>query len=87
MHNKSLSKVIVISLIIGIILILVGLVIGGGNADAPVTEFQNATSTTESLKLINDESGVRNDMDAYINATDSVPNPNDFNDSYSDLNQ
>jgi len=78
---------LVIAVIVGIILILIGLVVGSDSADAPVTDFNDATSTAESLELINDESGVRSDMDAYINAADSVPGPNDFNDSYSDLNQ
>ena len=50
-------------------------------------QSSNATTSTESLRKISNSSDVESDLDLYIESTETMPNPNDFNDSYSDLNR
>jgi hypothetical protein len=45
----------------------------------------SATSSIESLNKISEQSDLETDLDLYIESTEIMPNPNDFNDSYSDL--
>ena len=51
------------------------------------TTTSSATTSVESLNKISGSSDVKSDLDVYIESTETMPNPNDFNDSYSDLNR
>ncbi len=84
--NSGLIKIIVGIVVFVIILIVLGFVLRSP-ANAPETVNDETSSFDNvSITTINSTSTVESDMDAYINAKSSN-NPNDFNDSYSDLNQ
>ncbi len=94
MHSSQLTRIIIIG--IGTVLIVLGVgAIFNANDEVPeeVQRVQeratstNATTSVEALNKISDSSDVENDLDVYIESTKTMPNPNDFNDSYGDLNR
>jgi len=82
MHKRNVIIVIVLLAIIGI----AGIALTTSAAD-PVPITPEAPSGEGSLNLFSTSTPVREDMEAYLRSGGSVPDPNDFNDSYSDLNQ
>ena len=84
--NKAVWKVVITVIIIILILLVIGAAISGSRVNAPTAEdVDNQNGGDGTITVITSTSSVESDMDAYINASSSV-NPNDFNDSYSDLN-
>ena len=98
MKTLSIFKLVVAIIIATVVIIGFSFFFHSKSAGAPVPAqtnlpqntdqaMMNDTQATSSLNKITTTSKVSADMDAYINSSNSVSNPNDFNDSYSDLNQ
>lgn len=101
-HHRVI-RIIVAGIIIVVIALAVGFLVNSKTASAPtpISKQNNVenpeqevgqvptqeTQASSSLNKINATSKVNADIDAYLNSSNSVSNPNDFNDSYSDLNQ
>ena len=101
-HHRAI-RIIVAGIIIIVIAIAVGFLLNSKTASAPIPVSENSklqntnqnvdqasttdTQASSSLNKITSTSKVSSDIDAYLNSSNSVSNPNDFNDSYSDLNQ
>ncbi len=89
--NNGLMKTVIITAVLAAVLIIIGMMMSS-RANAPIFHDPMNPNTAEGngqaeLDRINASSSVDSDMDAYLKASNSVPNPNDFNDSYSDINQ
>ena len=50
------------------------------------TKNSTTTSSGQTLNKITTSSNLESDFDAYINSTGDLPDSNQYNDSYSDLN-
>jgi FtsZ-interacting cell division protein ZipA len=88
--NKTILKIVIIIAFIAVILLIIGLALSRGEEgmERPRDDRGSMNSEgREDLDRINESSRVDEDMDAYIRASDNPSNPNDFNDSYSDLNR
>jgi len=58
------------------------------NTNQNVGQFSvTSIQASSSLSKITATSKVNADIDTYLNSTTNVATPNDFNDSYADLNQ
>ncbi len=89
--HKALMKIIVFAAIICSALLLVGWMVGS-TAHAPTDREKTDDVASEEqgdsrVKTITASSSLEADMDAYLESSDSAPNPGEFNDSYSDLNR
>jgi len=93
--RSQLTQIIIIGISTVLIVLAVGAVFNASN-EVPeelqqrVQERSTTTSATTSVETLNKISGssdVESDLDVYIQSTETMPNPNDFNDSYSDLNR
>lgn len=87
---SGLIKVSTFLAIIVVILIVAGFVVTFSASSPVATELIVSNSVggeRGNLDEISTSTPVQSDLDAYIRASESMPNPNDFNDSYSDLNQ
>ena len=101
-HHRVI-RIIVAGIIVIVIAMAVGFLLNSKTVSAPIPVSENnnlqnsnqnvdqfsvtETQASSSLNKITNTSKVSSDIDAYINSSNSVSNPNDFNDSYSDLNQ
>lgn len=99
-QDHRLLKIIIVGASVIAIVAVVGFIVSTKSTFAPTNEdvvVENATTTEDasanaaaassSLNKVSPSSSLDSDFDAYLNSEGSVPNPNDFNDSYSDLNQ
>jgi hypothetical protein len=98
MQNRSTVKII---LVIVLIILIVGAIVFAMKSQPANSNFVppaspsgagmddlNASSTgNTNLNKISASSSVSSDMSAYLKASSETPSPNDFNDSYSDINQ
>lgn len=86
--NKPLLKTISIVVIIVAIIFIVGFTLVSSR-DGGMSDSQQAASyraNQEAMKAITASSSVEADMDSYLKSSNNVPDSNEFNDSYSDLN-
>jgi hypothetical protein len=94
MRTNTLTRYMVVG-IVGVLVVLGFNAVFSTNDAVPeqiqqrVQEEQAPTATTsvETLNKISGSSDVESDLEVYIQSTETMPNPNDFNDSYSDLNR
>lgn len=94
MHTAQLTRIIVVGIVAVFIVLGFSAIFNSGD-EVPEQVQQRvqedfaptATTSVESLNKISGSSDVKSDLDVYIESTETMPNPNDFNDSYSDLNR
>jgi hypothetical protein len=87
--NNIILKIVIIVALIALVLFVIGFGLSALRPELePVPSQGDVPVTTGSdLETISATSSVDSDMDAYLKASNNPSNPNDFNDSYSDLNQ
>ena len=88
--HKALMKIIAFVAIIVIALLFAGGMIGSVARELGPDARMEGSSLEEDdsgLETITASSSLEADMDAYLESSDGDPNPNEFNDSYSDLNR
>lgn len=90
MQSNNTAKIIAVIVLVAVVLVGIGYAMKPERTER-VENNKPADSvtviTTTEIETITSSSSVESDMDAYIKASDNPSNPNDFNDSYSDLNQ
>lgn len=90
-NNNYFLKVFFITTGIVLIVIVIGIMLNADKEeDTKINESNytnSANSNQEELSTITASSSVNTDMDLYLKSVNSVPNSNDFNDSYADLSQ
>lgn len=96
MGHKHIIKGIIAIIALSLLVLLASYLIGLNTSKAPTIDDnemmtqqpgENPSVASTSLTKITSSSNASTDMDAYLQSADNAPNPNDFNDSYSDLNQ
>ena len=80
--RNALIRILAFAGIIASVLLIIGWMLGGDT-------YMSAADEDDSSKFdtITASSSLEADMDTYIDSSEDEPNPNDFNDSYSDLNR
>lgn len=69
------------------LLFFIILVLAVAIAGLAIARYAEAPVADSSPSSVASSSPARQEIEEYVKSTDDVPNPNDFNDSYSDLNQ
>jgi hypothetical protein len=92
MQNNSRFPKIMAGIIVLVILLLIAVLAFNSQrftSDEATTTPEGAADSSDYVTSVNITSttSLESDFDSYLNASSSGPNPADFNDSYSDLNQ
>jgi hypothetical protein len=87
--RNALMKILSFAAIISSVLLIIGWMLGAESLSITPDSVTSGGWEEDSsrLNMITASSSLEDDMDAYLDSSVSAPNPNDFNDSYSDFNR